>query len=141
MPNREFITGRILNWTLSNPINRVTIKVGVAYGSDADRTREVLLQATEEQPLVLKDPKPMVHFVGFGESTLDFSVRVYLPDLDNRLATTHELHRAIYLGLAKAGIQIAFPQRDIHIRSIEPVLRVNGRTGAAGTESVNPPPA
>lgn len=124
VPNKELITGRILNWTLSNPVNRVTIEVGVAYGSDVDRTREVLLRVASEHPLLLNDPAPMAHFVGFGDSTLNFTVRGYLPDLDNRLNVIHELNRAIYLGLAAAGVEIAFPQRDIHIRSIEPVLRL-----------------
>jgi potassium efflux system protein len=137
VPNREFITGRILNWTLSNPVNRVTVQVGVAYGSDVDRTREALQRAVEQQPLVLADPKPMVHFVGFGDSTLNFAVRVYLPDLDNRLSATHEVNRAIYLELARAGIEIAFPQRDIHVRSVEPVLRLgrSARKDSPGREA------
>ena len=124
VPNKELITGRILNWTLSNPVNRVTIEVGVAYGSNVDHTREVLLRVAGQHPLLLSDPAPMAHFTGFGDSTLNFTLRGYLPDLDNRLNVIHDLNRAIYLGLAEAGIEIAFPQRDIHIRSIEPVLQL-----------------
>jgi potassium efflux system protein len=75
-----------------------------------------------EHPEVLDDPKPMVTFEGFGESSLDLVVRCYLAKLDNRLQTIHDLHTAIDRAFREARIEIAFPQRDIHVRSGENLL-------------------
>ncbi|MBC8551333.1 MAG: mechanosensitive ion channel [Candidatus Brocadiales bacterium] len=117
VPNKEFITGRILNWTLSNSTNRITIDVGIAYGSDVEQARELLLQIANEHPEVLKDPAPMAMFQKFDDSSLQMTLRCYLPNLDKRLATIHELNTAIHSKFKEAGIEIAFPQRDIHVRN------------------------
>lgn len=130
VPNREFITGRLLNWTLSNTINRITIQVGTAYGSDTERARELLLGVARRHPNILDDPPPVATFEGFGDSTLNLVLRCYLPSLENRLATIHELHTAIDREFRAAGIEIAFPQRDLHVRRLDPeVLALVG--GAA----------
>lgn len=117
VPNKEFITGRLLNWTLSNKVNRLVIKVGVSYGADAERVRDLLLGIVNGHPAILEDPAPGVTFDNFGDSSLDFTIRCFLPDLDRRLATTHELHSQIHERFAKEGIEIPFPQRDLHVRS------------------------
>jgi potassium efflux system protein len=117
VPNKEFITGRLMNWTLSDSLNRVVIKVGVAYGSDTDQVRNLLLDIARQHPIVLDDPGPLVSFEQFGDSTLNFVVRAYLPNMDNRLSVIHDLHTAIHQRFGHAGINIAFPQRDIHIHS------------------------
>lgn len=117
VPNKEFITGRVLNWTLSDQMNRVTVNVGVAYGSDIERARELLLRAAAENPFVLKDPAPMASFEGFGDSVLNLVLRCYLPNLENRLAVTHDLHTKIHDTFRDEGIDIAFPQLDLHIRT------------------------
>jgi potassium efflux system protein len=121
VPNKEFITGRVLNWTLSNPVNRIIISVGIAYGSDTERARELLLKTAEEHPNVLEDPAPMATFEGFGDNALNFLLRCYLPNLDNRLATITELHLAIDKVFREAGITIAFPQRDVHLDHAHPL--------------------
>ena len=95
VPNKEFITGRLLNWTLTNRINRVVIPVGVAYGSNTNRATERLLQIARRHPDVLDDPAPLATFEGFGDSTLNLVLRCYLPNLDRRLAVIHELHTEI----------------------------------------------
>lgn len=118
VPNKEFITGRILNWTLSDQVNRVVINVGVAYGTDTDETRSLLLEVANAHPKILEDPAAVATFEGFGDSTLNFVLRAYLPTLDNRLAVIHELHAEIDRRFAQAGIEIAFPQRDLRIRSL-----------------------
>jgi potassium efflux system protein len=130
IPNKEFITGRMLNWTLSDKVNRIVINVGVAYGSDTEQARSLLLQICHEHPLLLDDPPPVVTFEGFGDNTLNLVVRTYLPDLDNRLGTIHELHTRINDEFNRAGIEIAFPQRDLHIRSIDDdaARRLRGET-------------
>lgn len=119
VPNKEFITGRLLNWTLSDTMNRVVLRVGVAYGSDPNQARELLLEAAREQPTVLREPAPTATFEQFGDSTLDFTLNVFLPDLGGRIDVTHQLHTAVYNKFRAAGIEIAFPQRDIHIRSAD----------------------
>lgn len=119
IPNKEFITGRMLNWTLSDKTNRVVINVGVAYGSDVDRAKELLLRTCRDNPLVLDDPPTLVTFEGFGDSTLNLVVRAFLPDLDNRLRAIDQLHTAIDKCFRAEGIEIAFPQRDLHVRSVD----------------------
>ncbi len=137
MPNKEFITGRLLNWTLSDPVNRVVVQVGVAYNSDTTQARDIILAAAQQHPLVLDDPAPSVTFDAFGDNSLNFTLRAFLPNLDNRLAVIHDLHATIHTWLGEAGIEISFPQRDLHIRSIEvPLSLVRSKPAlATRTES------
>ncbi|QDU45056.1 Mechanosensitive channel MscK precursor [Symmachiella dynata] len=118
VPNKEFITGRLLNWTLTDQVNRLVIEVGVAYGSDTMLARDLLLAAAEANEFVLTDPGPLATFEGFGDSTLNYVLRVYLPDLDNRLGVIHALHTDIDRRFREANIEIAFPQQDIHVRTL-----------------------
>lgn len=120
VPNKELITGRLLNWTLSNTVNRIVVNVGVAYGSDIGEARKVLLETAASHPLIMKDPSPIATFEGFGDSTLNMVLRCYLPDFANRLETIHQLHSDINEAFAKAGLEIAFPQMDLHIYKGDP---------------------
>ncbi len=130
IPNKEFITGRVLNWTLSNQTNRVVVEVGVAYGTDTALATKILLEVAQNHPLVLKDPPPHALFDSFGASALNFIMRCYLPNLDNRLSVIHELNVAVDREFRAAGIEIAFPQQDVHIRSLEvPLPLVSGLAG------------
>ena len=95
VPNKALVTGTLLNWTLNNSVNRAVINVGVAYGSDTGRAREILCEIGADHPLVLDDPPPVASFEAFGESSLDLSLRAYLPDMENRLRTITELHAEI----------------------------------------------
>ena len=122
VPNREFITSQLINWTLSDPITRVVIPVGIAYGSDTQKARDLLLQIAENSPLILDDPKPQAIFRRFGESSLDFELRVFIPDRDRWPKLMHEMHMKIDQAFREANIEIAFPQRDIHVRSIRDFL-------------------
>lgn len=117
VPNKEFITGRLLNWTLSNSVNRITISVGLAYGTDPDRARQILLDVAQKHPYVLTDPAPSATFEEFGDSTLRVTLRCFLPDLENRLATIHELNTAVQREFSAAGIRFAFPTRELYIQS------------------------
>jgi potassium efflux system protein len=121
IPNKELVVGRFNNWTLTDTINRVVILVGVAYGSDTERAKELLLKVCAEHPEVLDDPAPSAVFDLFGGSSLNITLRCYLPRLDNRLLTIHELHTAIDREFKKAGIEIAFPQMDLHLRSVDEI--------------------
>jgi potassium efflux system protein len=129
VPNKDLITGRILNWTLTNELNRIVINVGIAYGSNTRRAREVLFEILHDHPRVLDEPEPGVTFEQFGDSTLNLVVRAFLADLDHRLTTIHELHTAIDDRFAEEGIEIAFPQRDLHIRSVQQAVPVEQRDG------------
>lgn len=118
VPNKEFVTTKLLNWTLTNSTNRVQINIGIAYGSDTRRASNLMLQIVNEHPNVLEDPGPSVTFEQFGDSTLNFVIRCYLPQLDGRLGTIHELNSELHARLQAAGIEIAFPQRDLHLRTV-----------------------
>lgn len=136
IPNKSFITGQLINWTLSDTVNRVIITVGVAYGSDTRRAMELIREAALEQAEILADPPPKVTFEGFGDNSLALLLRVYLDNIDERLNTITKLHQSISDKFAAAGITIAFPQRDIHLdtaRPLELVLRRDPR-GTADDE-------
>jgi potassium efflux system protein len=118
IPNKEFVTTKITNWSLSDAILRIIVPVGVAYGSDTDKAIQLLLKAAHDCPHVVDDPTPRAHFLGFGDSALNLEMRVFIPNIDHFLAAKHELHEAIDREFRQAGIEIAFPQRDIHVRSV-----------------------
>lgn len=118
VPNKEFITGRLLNWTLSDQVNRVVVSVGIAYGSDTTLATDLIFKVAQEHPLVLDEPAPRVTFEEFGASSLNYVLRAFLGDMENRLKVIHELHIAIDREFRDAGIEIAFPQQDVHVRSV-----------------------
>lgn len=118
VPNKEFVTQQLINWSLSDSVLRVEIQVGIAYGSDTEKAVEVLNSVANEHPQVLADPPPQVLFLGFGDSSLSFELRVFLPDARSFILAKHELHMAVDAAFREAGIEIAFPQRDLHVRSI-----------------------
>ena len=122
VPNKEFITGRMVNWTLSDTIVRIVFPVGIAYGSDVALAEKTLLEVADANPIVLDDPAPMVVFKGFGDSALDFELRVYVPNMDSYLKVWHKINTMIDKRFHEAKIEIAFPQQDVHVRSIEQAL-------------------
>lgn len=117
IPNKEFVTGQVINWTLSDSVIRIIIPVGIAYGSDTDLAEELLYKTAREASHVLAEPKPKVLFMGFGDSALNFELRVFVSNIDHFLSTRHLLHKAIDREFRKAGVVIAFPQRDVHVYS------------------------
>ncbi len=119
VPNKKLITEQVTNWTLTDPTTRVLADVGVAYGSDPHRVEAVLLEAAKSVPTLLPEPAPLVWFMGFGESALNFRLRAFVGNVDNKLGATSALNYAIEKALREANINIPFPQRDIHIRTIE----------------------
>ena len=117
VPNKEFVTGSIINWTLTTEINRIIIPVGVAYGSNTDQALSLLKNIANSHPRVLDDPAPIAVFEEFANSTLNLSLRCYLPDMENRIITISELHSEVDRQFKKANIEIAFPQCDVHLHS------------------------
>jgi len=120
VPNKEFVTGRLVNWTLTDPVLRVDLAVGVAYGSDVARALALLERVARENPRVMRAPAPQASFQRFGESSLELVLRCFSPDGANEGPIRHELHLAIERLFREEGIEIAFPQRDLHLRSLPP---------------------
>ena len=120
IPNKDLITGRVTNWTLTDSVNRAEITVGVAYGTDTRRTAALLQEICRDIKEIMLDPAPIITFSEFGDSTLNFVVRFYLASLDNRLATISELHTVIHERFHAEGIEIAFPQLDVHVSQTPP---------------------
>ncbi|KFB09771.1 mechanosensitive ion channel family protein [Nitratireductor basaltis] len=116
LPNSELINAAVGNWTHKNSLGRLEIPIGVAYGSDVRRVHEILMGIAKSHPLVLKNPEPFVHFANFGDSSLDFEVRVYLADILRQLEVQNDIRFAIIEAFEKEGIEIPFPQRDLHLR-------------------------
>ena len=117
VPNKSFVTGQVTNWALSNTVTRLVISVGVAYGSDLELVKRLLLQAAHEQPSVLKDPEPRALFLTFGASTLDHELRVYVGQVSERNDTLDALNRRVNQLFAENNIDIAFNQLDIFIKN------------------------
>jgi potassium efflux system protein len=124
VPNSELIAGQVTNWMLSDPWGRVKVPVGVAYGSDTARVMQILVEVANKNPQVMNNypgiPDPKALFLGFGDSSLDFELRCFIRDVDRRLQARSDLNLAIDAAFREAGIEIPFPQRDLHFRNVPP---------------------
>ena len=118
VPNKTFITGQLINWSLTDTITRVTLKLGVDYGSDLDLVKELLLKAARDNPRVLKDPEPHVYFLNFGESTLDHELRMHVRDLGDRNPVLDEVNRFINREFKKQHINISFRQMEVYLKNL-----------------------
>lgn len=132
VPNREFITGKLLNWTRTDTINRMTIEFGVSYKEDLAKALEILRRVVSEYPLVLKEPAPTVSCEGFMDGSVKLVARYYLATLDHRLAAMTDLHRLISKEFVAAGIEMPSPGREVYLRSLPPG-REEKRDGLAET--------
>ncbi|MDY4593692.1 MAG: mechanosensitive channel MscK [[Pasteurella] aerogenes] len=117
VPNKAFVTERLVNWALSDSMTRVVVTIGVAYGSDVDLVKRLLLQAASESERILKSPEPAAYFLSFGASTLDHELRVYVGKLGDRTVTIDFLNRRINELFAEHHIEIAFNQLDVFIKN------------------------
>ncbi len=118
VPNQTFITGQLINWSLTDTITRVTLKLGVDYGSDLDLVKELLLKAARENPRVLKEPEPHVYFLNFGESTLDHELRMHVRELGDRNPVVDEVNRFINREFKKQHINISFRQMEVYLKNL-----------------------
>lgn len=119
VPNKTFITDSVINWTLSDPVSRVSLPVGVAYGTPVAKVKDLMITIANRSTLVLSEPPPHVLFKGFGDSTLDMELRVYIPKRELYIDVVNEINTAIADEFRLAGIEIAFPQQDLHIKTID----------------------
>ncbi len=118
VPNSQFISETVINWSHGDPKARFRIPIGVAYGTDTDKLTEVLLAVAKADPDVLDNPQPKVFFDSYGDSSLNFELGVWTQAmLLSPRSLRSNINFAVYKALAEAGIEIPFPQRDLHVRS------------------------
>ncbi|MDZ4849652.1 MAG: mechanosensitive ion channel [Pirellulaceae bacterium] len=122
VPNKDLITGRLLNWTLTDSTNRLILTVGIAYKSDPEVACSIIQKICKEHPNVMTDPAPVAHFDAFADSTINIKARIFLDKLETRIQNRHDLYVQIHRQFTEAGIEIAFPQRDLHVRSLPEAL-------------------
>ncbi|MHB1399180.1 MAG: mechanosensitive ion channel family protein [Trichloromonadaceae bacterium] len=122
VPNSQLISEQVTNWTLSSSMARLVFPVGVAYGSNVAEVLRILLEVGQENDMVVKDPAPSPVFTGFGENSLDFQLRVWLENPNNLIAARSNLGMEIDRRFREGGIEIPFPQRDLHLRSVDPLV-------------------
>ncbi len=122
VPNSNLISNDVINWTLSDRKRRRIVKVGTAYGTDPHEVLELIYRVANEHPSVLKNPKPWATFDGFGDSSLNFTIRFWAT-FDSGLTVQSEVAMNIYDALIEAGIEIPFSQHDLHIKSFDPTVQ------------------
>jgi len=119
VPNSVLITGSVTNWTHRNPIGRLVIRVGVSYKADPELVLDILKRVADQSPSLLREPAPSAVFENFGDSALMFSLRAFVPDVTRRLSIESDLRIAIARAFRDAGIEIPYPQHDIHLRDLD----------------------
>ena len=125
IPNKDLITGKVTNWSLTTSRLRIVVPVGIAYGSDVDDAIARLEAIAEQHPEVLDEPEPFVTFEDFGDNALVLWLRCYA--LEDYLRVGTELRQRVYRNFNAAGIDMAFPQRDIHLDAQDPLpIRIVG---------------
>jgi len=129
VPNGRLISDEVVNWTLSDQQRRLELSVGVAYGTAPERVIEILLKVASAHPGIMSDPAPQALFVSFGDSALEFLLRVWTTRYERWVAIRSELMVGVNAALREAGITIPFPQRDLHVQSIGPEVRKALRDG------------
>ena len=151
VPNSNLISNQVVNWTLSSPWRRIEIPVGVAYGTDPEAVLSLLVAEAAAQPNVMTDPAPMAFFMGFGDSALNFELRFWSARQDIWFQLKSDVTIGISRALREAGIEIPFPQRDLHLRSVDvPIAEIgplnpkarsamSGKSGAQTDEAGTPP--
>ena len=119
IPNSELVNNQVTNWTLTNREVRLSVPVSVAYGSDIPLVVETLLACAADQKEVVKSPEPQVLFLTFGDSSLDFELRVWVMDVDTRLQVKSDLYHQLESKFRELNVVVPFPQRDVHFSGFD----------------------
>jgi len=143
VPNGTLLSEKLINWTLSNMNRRLDVAVGVAYGTDPKKVLDLLMEVTKSTSGVAAEPEPTILFAGFGASSLDFSIRAWTNDFADWVRIRSNLTVRVHDAIVEAGIEIPFPQQDLHVRSISPEAGealVRRQPGAAERPERDDPP-
>jgi len=122
VPNSKLLENEVVNYSYGNPKIRLQVPVGIAYGSDCQKAAEILVQVALDNKRVMTEPKPKAWFSEFGDSSLNFLLLFWIPNAAVKYDVISEINFAIDAGFRKNGIQIPFPQRDLHLRSTEGII-------------------
>lgn len=126
IPNKSFITDQLVNWTLSDQVTRVVIRLNVGRGCGPDEIQAMLLEAAAGNPRVMRDPEPFAYFLGFGEGVLQFELHIFVRELEDRLLTKHQVQTQIHRRLAEMGVELPYPPRELFVREVDTGARVRG---------------
>ncbi|MGV8843055.1 MAG: mechanosensitive channel MscK [Pseudomonas sp.] len=119
VPNKTFVTDQLINWSLTDTVTRVIIKIGLAYEADLELARKLMMQAVEENPRVLHDPEPLIFFLTISASTFDYELRFHVRELADRNASTSEILTRIALSFREHGVEMAYNQMDIFVKNLK----------------------
>ncbi len=144
VPNSELVSQQVTNWVLHDPVGRLILHIGVAYGSDVEKVRDILVDVANKSEYVINDgvtaPKPKALFMSFGDSSLNFELRVWINQIRRRYDATSDLHFAVDKAFRENGVEIPFPQRDLHVRSwAEHARPVESRVAPESGPPAKPP--
>jgi small-conductance mechanosensitive channel len=136
VPNSQLISDKVTNWTHTSRVARLVIPVGVAYGSDVALVMGILAEVAQEHPDAVQEPKPNILFMEFGDSSLNFEIRVFVPEISDSFRIRSEILQQVDARFRDASIEIPFPQRDLHLRSIDGKIlnHVDAMSTAEGKE-------
>jgi potassium efflux system protein len=140
VPNAQFITDRVTNWTLSDRTRRIDLRVGVDYGSPPEKVLEVLEAVGRAHPQVLKSPAPQAVFIEFADSAITFELRAWTGHFERWARIQTELAAAVYAALREAGMSIPFPQRDVHVRDVHVLRDTASESPVRAVPAVAPAP-
>jgi small-conductance mechanosensitive channel len=135
LPNSNLLSNQVINWTLTSARRRVEVPVGVAYGTDPELALKLLIEVAHANPRILKEPRPEAFFLGFGESALNLELRFWAAQ-SIWFELKSEVGLAVFRALRQAGIEIPYPQRDLHVRTIDSALQVES-PGKEGISAVS----
>lgn len=136
VPNSELISAPVTNWTHKNRYTRLSVAIGVSYNSDPEEVSAILMKVAKANRRTLSYPAPVIYFSGYGDSSLDFQVRIFINNVDDRIPVQNELRVAIFKAFKEASIEIPFPQRDLHVRTLVPGMVMAGEPVPAHVEEV-----
>ncbi len=136
VPNSYFLENQVINWSHENPLSRIAIPVGVSYSSDPEHVRKILIQSATAHSGVVRLPKPQVFFNGFGDSSLDFLLLVWIVEPNRQPSIRSDLYFQIFTLFKQEGIEIPFPQRDLHVRSGHLPVSLKGNAHSSVSEAL-----